>query len=938
MHHLQEKAPPRIIIKDGKEESNLAYEVWLKGHYLASSKEQELHLKGELAIKKGDNESLENFIRKFKGICDSLVAIPKPLDDLDKVFQLSRVVGTRYQPYNLAVLSKAPYPTFSQYSTRLLNNERDIQVAKYETKDKVPPYAQVFVAQRGRGQRGHTALKCWYRFDHAYQSEELPQALASLTMMDDKDPNYYVDTAAIDRMTSELVSKCTEENPYIFEFSSNGFVIKDQITQAVVAKETRKGQLYALEEEEKHALAAISNKASDSIWHQRLGHPNSSVLKTLVIENNIVVSNWTKSPHLCSGCQMGKSYEWLHISSNLQPSGKLDEASVDKSNSTFVPKSKVIDMSIEEKHNTDFIVEEKEDQRQVELECSASASHDSRDSQEQAEHDSPLLTSSQSGINIQENEVVDLLAQDTSSTSQAPNSSFGGVPPPPHNATSTSIHSMTTRTKSGKHTGHVQTNFSKIVNHMTTTNPSSNDVGLDIKEPRLIRKALQLPHWVNAMKEELVAFHRNNTWTLVPAPSMQINIVGSKWVFRTKLNPNGSVESPVLKPTTLRLVIVIATTLSWPLKQLDVKNAFLHGTLKEELLRMGFCCSRAYSSLFILDTGHDIALLLLYVDDIVLSASSMSLLQVIIDHLSSKFALKDLGSLSYFLGIEVTKFSGGAFLSQTKYAKDNLTRASMLEAASIATPMALKDTITSRDSDLVDAQDTFSLTGFCDADWVGCPTTRRSTIGFCVFLGANCMSWSSKKQPIIACLTAEAEYHALASTTAEVVWITYLLCDIGIALPFPPQIFSDNISSLNMSINLVFHAKTKHIKLDYHFVQEKVALGTLITRYIPNNDQVADLLTKPLPQAQFKADKKVAADDFTKCGVFYWRAGDGTFYWSYCAGLILASWFLSLGVNNAEVLCVGLVSVAVSMLFMPLFKATGSVLPQMAPPNIRLQH
>ncbi|GKV21142.1 hypothetical protein SLEP1_g31150 [Rubroshorea leprosula] len=108
------------------------------------------------------------------------------------------------------------------------------------------------------------------------------------------------------------------------------------------------------------------------------------------------------------------------------------------------------------------------------------------------------------------------------------------------------------------------------------------------------------------MKEELEALHNNNTWTLVPSPSPQLNIVGSKWVFKTKLHPDGSIErfkarlvargfsqvpgldfdetfSPVLKPTTLRLVIALATTLSWPLKQLDVKNAFLHGKLKEEV-------------------------------------------------------------------------------------------------------------------------------------------------------------------------------------------------------------------------------------------------------------------------------------------------------------------------------------------------------------------
>ncbi|GKU90849.1 hypothetical protein SLEP1_g4793 [Rubroshorea leprosula] len=320
-------------------------------------------------------------------------------------------------------------------------------------------------------------------------------------------------------------------------------------------------------------------------------------------------------------------------------------------------------------------------------------------------------------------------------------------------------------------------------------------------------------------------------------------------------------------------------------------------TFTLHLLKLGFHCSQANSSLFVLHNGQDTALLLLYVDDIVLTASSSSLLQHIIENLSNKFALKDLGFLSYFLGIEVTLFSGGIFLSQTKYAKDILTRATMVEASMIATPMVVKEPHTPRDEDPVDAQEyrkivgalqyltitradlcfavnkvcqfmqqptfahlrqvkhilryikgtlhhglsfysssTLSLTGFCDADWAGCTITRRSTTGFCIFLGANCISWSSKKQSTIARSTAEAEYRVLATTTAELVWITYLLRDIGISLLNPPQVFSDNISALHMSINPVFHARTKHIELDYHFVREKEALGSLVTRYVPSMD------------------------------------------------------------------------------------------------------
>ncbi|GKV20627.1 hypothetical protein SLEP1_g30725 [Rubroshorea leprosula] len=133
---------------------------------------------------------------------------------------------------------------------------------------------------------------------------------------------------------------------------------------------------------------------------------------------------------------------------------------------------------------------------------------------------------------------------------------------------------------------------------------------------------------------------------------------------------------------------------------LDVKNAFLHGNLKEEVY---MCQPPSFEDL--IHPNYDTVLLLLYVDDNVLIASSLTLLQEVINNLSSKFALKDLGSLNYFLGIEVTKFLGGIFLSQAKYAKDVLTRASMLEAATITTPLVAKDIVTSQDNDPMDTQE-----------------------------------------------------------------------------------------------------------------------------------------------------------------------------------------------------------------------------------------
>ena len=295
--------------------------------------------------------------------------------------------------------------------------------------------------------------------------------------------------------------------------------------------------------------------------------------------------------------------------------------------------------------------------------------------------------------------------------------------------------------------------------------------------------------------------------------------------------------SPVVRPTTIQLV-----TFNWKIRQLDVKNAFLHGNLKEivymeqppvfihptkkylkkslyglkqeprawfdrlskYLLHLGFHCSTSDASLFAYHTNNITTVTLIYADDIILTGSNEEFLQHLITKLSHELAIKDLGSLHYFLGIEVKPFPGGMFLSQHKYTQDILHKTKMLENAPFATPMVVKDI--SSNSEPVDvtifrnivwvlqyliftrpdiafavnkvsqflnsttfsdlkvvkqilrylngthhfglryiAQSPTNLYVFSDADWVSCTTIRRSITGFCTLLGANCISWCAKK-------------------------------------------------------------------------------------------------------------------------------------------------------------------------------------------------
>ncbi|XP_021750668.1 uncharacterized protein LOC110716357 [Chenopodium quinoa] len=312
--------------------------------------------------------------------------------------------------------------------------------------------------------------------------------------------------------------------------------------------------------------------------------------------------------------------------------------------------------------------------------------------------------------------------------------------------------------------------------------------------------------------------------------------------------------SSVVKPATIRLVLSIALSKSWSIHQLDVKNAFLHGHLNETvymyqplefkdptrpdhvcLLRnslyglkqapqawyqrftdfvasIGFVHSKSDNSLFIYHHGNATTYILLYVDDIVLTSSSESLRQQIISRLSSEFAMTDLGELSYFLGITVSRTKTGLFLSQKKYAQEIIEKAGMSNCKSSATPVDSKGKMSSQSSTPYDDPTFYwklcgalqyltftrpdisydvqqvclfmhaplvehmsalkriiryiqgtsdlglhlfkssvsSLLSYTDADWGGCPDTRRSTSCYCVFLGDNLISWSSKQHPTLS--------------------------------------------------------------------------------------------------------------------------------------------------------------------------------------------
>lgn len=307
-------------------------------------------------------------------------------------------------------------------------------------------------------------------------------------------------------------------------------------------------------------------------------------------------------------------------------------------------------------------------------------------------------------------------------------------------------------------------------------------------------------------------------------------------------------------------------------------------------------------------------MVLVYIDDIVVTGNILAEVNLFIAKLNRSFSLKYLGPLDFFLGIEVFRDKTGMYLSQGKYIAELLQRFQMLHTKPIKTPMVAGKPMSITEGKPLDRQteyrslvralqylshtrpdisfavnrlsqflkqptevhwnaakrilhylkgtlyygihivpsDNLTLVGYSDADWACCPDDRRSVGGYCVFLGNSLISWSSKKQSVVARSSTESEYRSLAQHAAEMSWLQELLSELKFKCSSIPVIWCDNQSPSALASNPVYHARTKHIELDVHFVRDKVLDKKLEIRYIPSVEQIADCLTKSLPIPRFR--------------------------------------------------------------------------------------
>lgn len=138
------------------------------------------------------------------------------------------------------------------------------------------------------------------------------------------------------------------------------------------------------------------------------------------------------------------------------------------------------------------------------------------------------------------------------------------------------------------------------------------------------------------------------------------------------------------------------------------------------------------------------------------------------------------------------------------------------------------------------------IVGYSDSDWGGDSDERKSTSGYSFMLGKTVCSWPSKKQSIIALSMCEAEYVAAASSACQSVWLSNVMSQIGFNLKDPIKIYVDNVSAINLAKNLVFHERSKHIDIRYHFLRDQIGKNMITLEYCRSEDQIVDILTKPL--------------------------------------------------------------------------------------------
>jgi len=496
-----------------------------------------------------------------------------------------------------------------------------------------------------------------------------------------------------------------------------------------------------------------------------------------------------------------------------------------------------------------------------------------------------------------------------------------------------------------------------------------------------------------AMEAEMKLLYSNKVWELTELPPGRMAIGskwvykrkqdadGNLERYKARLVAQGynqkygvdydETTSPVVRFESIRTLIALAAKYGLHLHQLDISTAFLNGELKEDiymkqpegfqvkgkehlvcklkksiyglkqsprcwnealdkqLKNMKFKQSANDPCIYILQSGEEVFIIAVYVDDIILCGKNQDRINEFIGMIGDKFDIRDMGTLKYFLGVKILYLDSGAiWIGQPTYTRELLSKVSMEKSKPVATPVESGcKFVKSKDTDDIVYQEFYqsavgqllylstrtrpdiayavgnvarfsskpsqqhwiavkrifrylngtinhgllfdnksNVEGFSDADWAGNLDDRKSTSGYVFMMSGAAISWNSKKQSCVALSTAEAEYIALAKASQESVWLQRLLIDMGEKQKNAIIIHEDNQSAIAMAKNPSFHGRAKHIDMKYHYVRELVKDDKIELRYCETGNMIADMMTKGIAKTQFeKLRSMIGLKDFTDC-------------------------------------------------------------------------
>eukprot|EP00253_Pinus_taeda_P023103 PITA_23103 len=431
------------------------------------------------------------------------------------------------------------------------------------------------------------------------------------------------------------------------------------------------------------------------------------------------------------------------------------------------------------------------------------------------------------------------------------------------------------------------------------------------------------------MSEEYCSLLANDTWGLVPLPKGQ-KLVRCKWVYRTKFGPDGKfyehkarlvakgfsqVEgidyietfSTVAKMNSICLVLSLAASFKWEVHQMDVKSAFLHeeiyikkppsfiqtestlvcrlneslyglkqaprawyGKMDSFLLDTGFSRCHSDNNVYTKKVGKSLIILVLYVDDLILTGSDPNLINHVKSSLKKQFEMTDLGHLHNFLGLQVLQSKEvdatlyrqlvGKLLYLT-HARPDLSFVVGLIAQFIQNPHESHWKAAKRILHYVQGTVQFGihysaeasplLVGFIDSNWAGDPDDRKSTAGYVFTLDSVPITWDCKKQSSISLSSAEVEYCGILEVSKEALWLRQILSEFGFQQQHPTTLWCDNQSAIQLCKDPVQHQHSKHIELHMHFIRKLIHDHVIEVQYCLTKDQVANIFTKALTEPKF---------------------------------------------------------------------------------------